>query len=245
MTEVFSLALKDFFTKKFLKFSLVPLILSFFLFVILAYFAFNFLFEYFDALFANAEEGSFLAWLYSFAIFQFILALLGIMSASFLVVFASVFFAILVVSFLTPFICKEINAKYYQHELKDEVSFFKALFKMLIIFVKFLLLFGCACLLYLVPFVNLFVFYLVFYYLFHKLLILDVASSMLNDNEFKAFYAKSSALEFKLSTLMFYLISSVPLAGLFLQVFFVIFLTHLFYQKVLGLKANLGSIKEH
>ena len=68
---------------------------------------------------------------------------------------------------------------------------------------------------------------------------------MLNDNEFKAFYAKSSPLEFKLSTFVFYLISSVPLAGLFLQVFFVIFLTHLFYQKMLGLKANLSPVKEH
>lgn len=238
--DVFRLALKDFFSKKFLRFSFIPLLASLVLFLALGYFAFQFLFAYFENLFLDMPQGSFFAWLYSFGVFQFILIVFGTIFASFFVVFASVFFAIFIISFLSPLICKEINAKYYQHQANDnEVSFIYSFFKMLFVLLKFTVLFLCACMLYLIPFVNIFVFYIVFYYLFHKLLILDVASSMLSTKEFKAFYAKSSPLEFKLSTLSFYLLSSIPLAGLFLQVFFVIFLCHLFYQKVLGLKPKL------
>ncbi|TQR34397.1 hypothetical protein DMB92_00045 [Campylobacter sp. MIT 99-7217] len=236
MKEVLSLALRDFFTKKFLKFAFLPLFLSFILLAILAFFGFHFLLDYFDSLFASSDQSGVLAWIYSFAFVQILLVILSFLSASFIVVFASVFLAIFIVSFLTPLISKEINAKYYHHELRGEVSFFKALQKMLWIFCKFIFFFACASVLLLVPFVNLFIYYVVIYYLFHKLLILDVASSVLNKAEFEHFYLKTTPLEFKFATLCFYLLSSVPFFGLFLQVFYVIFLTHLFYQKVLDLK---------
>lgn len=88
------------------------------------------------------------------------------------------------------------------------------------------------------PFINIFVYYLAFYYLFHKLLMIDVTSTILDKESFKNFHSDFSPLEFKFSTLCFYLLSSVPLLGLFLQVFFVIFLTHLSYQRILKLKAK-------
>ncbi|EAL6559009.1 hypothetical protein DYU72_08320, partial [Campylobacter jejuni] len=88
------------------------------------------------------------------------------------------------------------------------------------------------------PFINIFVYYLAFYYLFHKLLMIDVTSTILDKESFKNFYSDFSPLEFKFSTLCFYLLSSVPFLGLFLQVFFMIFLTHLGYQRILKLKAK-------
>ena len=236
MTEILKLSLNDFFTKKFLNFALLPLFLSFILLCILAYFGFGALLNFFDELFAGDPAASWLAFIYSFAFVQVFIAILSFLSASFVVVFASVFFAIFIVSFLTPFICKEINTKYYHHECSKSVSNFAVFAKMLWILCKFALFFAIATLLLLVPFINLFIYNVVVYYLFHKLLLLDVASNTLSQDEFTHFYAKSSPLEFKFITLCFYLLAFIPFAGLFLQVFFVIFLTHLFYQKVLCLK---------
>lgn len=239
MAEILALSLKDFFTKSFLKFAFVPLFFSFVLFAVLGYFGFTFLLDFFESIFIGDQDSSWLAWFYSFAFVKIIVGILSFLSTSFIIVFASVFMAIFILSFLSPYISKEINAKYYHHELKDEVSFFEILLKSLWIILKFIFFFICASVLLLVPFINLFIYYVLVYYLFHKLLILDVASSMLNKTEFKEFYAKTSPLEFKFSTLCFYLLSSVPLLGLFLQVFYIIFLSHLFYQKVLGFKAKL------
>ncbi|OIU08216.1 hypothetical protein AW224_04680, partial [Campylobacter jejuni] len=104
-----------------------------------------------------------------------------------------------------------------------------------VIFIGILLL--CTLALFL-PFINIFVYYLAFYYLFHKLLMIDVTSTILDKESFKNFHSDFSPLEFKFSTLCFYLLSSVPLLGLFLQVFFVIFLTHLGYQRILKLEAK-------
>lgn len=235
MTEILKLSLNDFFTKKFLNFALVPLFLSFILLCVVAYFGFSALLGFFDELFGGDPAGSWLAFIYSFAFVQILIAILSYVCASFVVVFASVFFAIFIVSFLTPLICKQINDKYYRHERGKGVSNLTLIAKTLWILCKFALFFCVATLLLLVPFINLFIYNVVVYYLFHKLLLLDVASNTLSQDEFARFYAKSSPVEFKFATLCFYLLAFVPFAGLFLQVFFVIFLTHLFYQKVLNL----------
>lgn len=242
MIEILRLSLRDFCTKKFLNFALLPFFFSLVLFAILAYFGFSALLEFFDELFGKDSENSVFAFIYSLAFVQIFIAILSVLSASFIVIFASVFFAIFIVSFLTPFICKAINEKYYHHPLKKPISTTKILLKTLWILAKFVLFFFIATFLLLVPFVNLFVYYVVVYYLFHKLLILDVASNVLNIDEFTLFYTKTSPLEFKFTTLCFYLLACVPFAGLFLQVFFVIFLTHLFYQKELCLKPKIDKI---
>lgn len=233
MIDILQLALKDFFTLRFLKYSLVPFVASFVFFGILAFFAFSSLLGYFNALFG--EGNGLLAWFYSFAIVHFLVGVLSFLLTSFIFIFASVFLAILITSFLTPYITEEINAKYYNHEVKSKIPILKTLFCVLWILIKFAGLFILATLLLFVPFINLFVYYVVIYYLFHKLLILDVASSVFGAEEFKNFNTHLSPLEFKFSTLCFYIISSVPLLGVLLQVFFVIFLTHLFYQRALNL----------
>lgn len=236
MSQILKLSLHDFFSKKFLNFAFLPLFLSFIVLCILSYFGFSALLNFFDKLFGGDPAASWLAFIYSFAFVQILIAVLSYICASFIVVFTSVFFAIFIVSFLTPYICKALNAKYYHYECTKGVSNLTVFTKMLWILCKFMIFFGIATLLLLVPFVNLFIYNIVVYYLFHKLLLLDVASNTLSQEEFTHFYAKSSPLEFKMSTFCFYLLAFVPFAGLFLQVFFVIFLTHLFYQRVLNLK---------
>lgn len=240
MLDILKLSLNDFFTRKFLNFALLPLFFSFILLCVLAYFGFSALLEFFDSLFGGDPDTSWFAWLYSLAVVQIIIAFLSVLSASFIVIFASVFMAIFIVSFLTPFICKALNDKYYRHARADSVSTLKVILATFWILLKFLLFAAIATVALLVPFINVFVYYIVIYYLFHKLLLLDVASNVLSRSDFAAFYSRTSPVEFKFTTLCFYLLASVPFVGLFLQVFYVIFLTHLFYQKVLKIQPNLS-----
>ncbi|HEF3955968.1 TPA: EI24 domain-containing protein [Campylobacter coli] len=235
--RILRLAIKDFFTLQFLKFALIPLVFSFILMVFLAVFGFSALLNYFNSLFSVGED-SFWAWFYTLHFVQILITIISFLFSGFIVVFASVFLALFITSFLTPFIAKEINQKYYHYNNTNEVSTLKTIFEIFKIFIKFIgILLLCTLALFL-PFINIFVYYLAFYYLFHKLLMIDVTSTILDKESFKNFHSDFSPLEFKFSTLCFYLLSSVPLLGLFLQVFFVIFLTHLGYQRILKLEAK-------
>ncbi len=235
--RILRLAIKDFFTLQFLKFALIPLIFSFILMVFLAVFGFSFLLDYFNSLFSVGED-SFWAWFYTLHFVQILITIISFLFSGFIVVFASVFLALFITSFLTPFIAKEINQKYYHYDNINEVSTLKTIFEIFKIFIKFIGIFLLCTLALFLPFINIFVYYLAFYYLFHKLLMIDVTSTILDKESFKNFYSDFSPLEFKFSTLCFYLLSSVPFLGLFLQVFFMIFLTHLGYQRILKLKAK-------
>ncbi|EDO6578415.1 EI24 domain-containing protein [Campylobacter coli] len=235
--RILRLAIKDFFTLQFLKFALIPLVFSFILMVFLAVFGFSALLNYFNSLFSVGED-SFWAWFYTLHFVQILITIISFLFSGFIVVFASVFLALFITSFLTPFIAKEINQKYYHYDNINEVSTLKTIFEIFKIFIKFIGIFLLCTLALFLPFINIFVYYLAFYYLFHKLLMIDVTSTILDKESFKNFHSDFSPLEFKFSTLCFYLLSSVPFLGLFLQVFFMIFLTHLGYQRILKLKAK-------
>ncbi|MFH5344932.1 EI24 domain-containing protein [Campylobacter coli] len=235
--DILKLAIKDFLSLKFLKFALIPLIFSLVLMLFLGVLGFSALLDYFNSLFRVGED-SFWAWFYALHFVQILITIISFLFSCFIVVFASVFLALFITSFLTPFIAKEINQKYYHYNNTNEVSTLKTIFEIFKIFLKFIGIFLLCTLALFLPFINLFVYYLAFYYLFHKLLMLDVTSSVLDKENFKNFNTQASAFEFKFSTLCFYLLSSIPLLGIFLQVFFVIFLTHLAYQRILKLEVK-------
>ncbi|ECP7307981.1 hypothetical protein FUZ34_03650 [Campylobacter coli] len=234
--KILRLAIKDFFTLQFLKFALIPLTFSFILMVFLAVFGFSALLNYFNSLFSVGED-SFWAWFYALHFVQILITLISVLFSGFVIIFASVFLALFITSFLTPLIVKQINNKYYHHEVQN-ISNMYIIFEIFKIFIKFIGIFLLCTLALFLPFINIFVYYLAFYYLFHKLLMIDVTSTILDKESFKNFHSDFSPLEFKFSTLCFYLLSSVPLLGLFLQVFFVIFLTHLGYQRILKLEVK-------
>ncbi|EJU5304715.1 EI24 domain-containing protein [Campylobacter coli] len=234
--KILRLAIKDFFTLQFLKFALIPLTFSFILMIFLAIFGFSFLLDYFNSLFSVGED-SFWAWFYALHFVQILITLISVLFSGFVIIFASVFLALFITSFLTPLIVKQINNKYYHHEVQN-ISNMYIIFEIFKIFLKFIGIFLLCTLALFLPFINIFVYYLAFYYLFHKLLMIDVTSTILDKESFKNFHSDFSPLEFKFSTLCFYLLSSVPLLGIFLQVFFVIFLTHLAYQRILKLEVK-------
>ncbi len=194
--------------------------------IFLAIFGFSFLLDYFNSLFSVGED-SFWAWFYALHFVQILITLISVLFSGFVIIFASVFLALFITSFLTPLIVKQINNKYYHHEVQN-ISNMYIIFEIFKIFLKFIGIFLLCTLALFLPFIN----------LFHKLLMLDITSSVLDKENFKIFNAQASTFEFKFSTLCFYLLSSIPLLGIFLQVFFVIFLTHLAYQRILKLEVK-------
>lgn len=237
--SILRLSLGDFFLKQCLKLNLIPFAVSFIAFVLMCVFLYGFLFDYFIS-FVSTSSFSFISWLYSFAFIQILSDILSFFLALFVITILSLFLALLLTAFLSPFIVAFVNSKHYQYEPKEAVSNFKVIGIFLFVFLKFFLALMLCLFFIFVPFLNMLLLHIAFYYLFHKSLILDVSSIVLDKQNFLAFYSKTKPLEFKFSTLCFYILSLVPFFGLFLQSFFVIFLAHLLYQRILGLECKKG-----
>ncbi|EOI3110294.1 EI24 domain-containing protein, partial [Campylobacter jejuni] len=131
--DILKLAIKDFFSFKFLKFALIPLIFSLVLMLFLGVLGFSALLDYFNSLFSVGED-SFWAWFYALHFVQILITIISFLFSGFIVVFASVFLALFITSFLTPFIAKEINQKYYHYDSINEVSTLKTIFEFFKIF---------------------------------------------------------------------------------------------------------------
>ena len=126
---------------------------------------------------------------------------------------------------------KEINKRHYNYVLKSEASTARVLKVMMVEIMKFLgILLVCLPLLF-VPFVNFFIINVPFFYIYYKLLLIDVGSNTLDSDKFELALLEGGGVKFVVFTLLFYLISLVPLVGLFFQLYFVIVLSHLFYQR--------------
>ena len=231
--QILKLSLRDFFSKQGLSFTFLPFISAFVFLVFSLVFFYDDLYAYIYSFIANPEL-SFLAWLYSFSFMQVLNKIFAFLISLLLFNILALALALVILAFLTPAVLRLVNSRHYSYETKDGVSAFKAFFSLVFIFLKFALLFVLALFFIFVPFLGIFLLHLSFYYLFHKSLLLDLSSSMLSSQDFSNFN-KSTPFIFYFSTLCFYLLSLLPILGLFLQVFFLIFLAHLLYQKILAL----------
>jgi hypothetical protein len=167
------------------------------------------------------------SWLLSFIVYT-----LG----SFFVLLFSIVVALLIIGFLTPHALAVIRNRHYgecQIEGFDHV--WAMLFFFLKTFVVMLLLLFVLTPLYFIPLINVVAFNLPFYYLFHKLLVYDVASTICTKEEYKQImYFNGTSI--RMRTLILYLLSLIPFAALFASVFFVIYLGHIFFTETLKLR---------
>ncbi|MDO4674288.1 EI24 domain-containing protein [Campylobacter sp.] len=226
---LYPLALKDFLRFEFFKYALFSSLTSLASMLVLAFFAFSALQSYLT--FSLIKAHFLFSWLYSFSwplINTSILLLLSLF-----VIFGSVFISLLILSFFVPKIAQAINAKYYHFPHQSRVSDALVWWQRLKLFVKFSLLFILATPLLLAPLVNVCVYFLLFYYLFHRMFALDILSATLDAQTFQNL--KFTPLEFKLHTLIFYLLSGFLVLGFIFQLLFIIILIHLSYQKILRL----------
>ncbi|WP_345971008.1 MULTISPECIES: EI24 domain-containing protein [Sulfurimonas] len=150
----------------------------------------------------------------------------------------AMFVALAIIGFLTPYIVREIHARHYSHlPLEHHGSIAGILLASLKHVVIMLLLFLVLTPFYFVPMLNLVAFNLPFYYLFHKLYLLDVASETTTKERFKLIMAFHGG-KVRMTTLGLYLLSLVPFAAYITPVFNVIVLTHSMFRKSVEVEAH-------
>ena len=96
---------------------------------------------------------------------------------------------------------------------------------------KFILIFLICIPLLFIPVVNLFILNLPFFYLFYRLILIDIASNTSDSLIFEIDLQKGGGIKFFSASVLFYIITLIPFVGLFLQIYFVIFLSHVLLEK--------------
>lgn len=255
--SILFLSIKDLFTSKMMKYSILPFILSmlvlYILFFVLAGMSLDSLgtmniqstqttmqngVPHTDSFNATLEGSALIQFLMSHAITSWIATFLVYTVGSFLTLYLSIFVALIIVGFLTPTILKEIQKRHYEDvEIRGHSNIFEALFlttkwiaTMLIMFIVFIPL-------YFIPLVNIVAFNLPLYYFFHKMMTYDVSSTICTKEEgmkIKFFHAS----ELRLKTLGLYLISLIPFVIFFTSVFYIIYLGHTYFTETRKLRVQ-------
>lgn len=250
-------SVKDFLTPKMLKYSLAPiivtLVLMYVLFFILAGFGADHVsqlhieaqqttiqngVEHTDSFKAYLEDTAWAQFLMSFAATAWIATFLIYAIGAFVTLYASIFIAIIVIGFLTPYVLKELQHRHYQDvELIGYSNILTALLSTLKWFGIMLLMFVALIPLYFIPLVNLIAFNLPLYYFFHKMLNYDISTNMNTKEEALEIRYKNKAL-LRIKTLLLYLLSLIPFVVFFTTVFFVIYLGHTYFIQTRKLRSK-------
>lgn len=240
-------SLKDFLSGKFLFISLAPFIVP--ILVLGGFFIYGSS-ELITLLQQGASSGDFsfidesahptIAYLLTFSVVHWLIMTLFVVVGTFGVVLVSLIIAVITVGFLTPYIVKSIRKSSYPH-IKEgaEDPFLTSLWNIFKIFMKFLLLFLCTLPFLFLPFINFMVFQVPFFYLFYKLMVYDLLSVGVSADAKKI--VSENRVYLLVVLLVFFFLSLIPLFGLLLQVFFVVYLSHfiLSNSKVFVEKSNL------
>ncbi|MFA9374313.1 MAG: EI24 domain-containing protein [Poseidonibacter sp.] len=247
--EIFVKSLKDFFSSKMLKISLIPLIITMIIIYSLFFAAADFGITVMQDIAQASQNGEevvisedapfyfvwmtyLLVFLFKYSFTSWIAGFLLYTVGSVIVLQASVLFTIVIIGFLTPMILKILHKRHYSHlTLHGHGDLLSPLWILLKSSIIMILLFIVLIPVYFVPVLNFIAFSFPLYYFFHKLLNYDVASTILSDEEFKKIY-KTQSGAFRLRTLFLYIVSMIPFITLFTAVFYIIYLGHAYFVKL-------------
>ncbi len=253
--NVLSLSIKDLFTKKMIKYSVMPFFISIIILYILFFTIAGIGLEglgsmdvqsttttvengipHTDSFTANLEGTALVKFLMGSAITSWIATFLVYTIGSFLTLYFSIFVALLVIGFLTPFILREIQARHYEDiEIIGYSNAFESIFLMLKWVAIMILMFIVFIPLYFIPLLGLVIFNIPLYYLFHKVLTYDVSSTICTKEEalkIKFF----NATKLRMKTLALYLMSLIPFVVFFASVFYIIYLGHSYFLELRKLR---------
>jgi hypothetical protein len=146
-----------------------------------------------------------------------------------LVIIFSVIVAVLALGFFTPTVVKTLHEQYYAAYPLKSFKTHKSILFVLGCFVKFVLIFLLCLPLIFIPFINVITLHIPFFYLFYKLLSFDVISNMFDEKNY-ASNIQPIRHHLVIISLVFYFLALIPIIGLFLQLFFAIYLTHYIFS---------------
>ena len=249
--DILVLSIKDLFTSKMLKYSILPFIITMLIMYILFFTLAGVGLEslgsmdvqttettmqngvpHTDSFSAQLEGLSIIQFLMSYTITSWIATFLVYAIGGFFVLYASIFVAVIVIGFLTPYVLKELRDRHYHDvELIGHSTILGSIFLVIKWAFTMLLLFFLLIPFYFIPLLNIIAFNIPLYYFFHKMMIFDVSSNIATQEEDKKIrYFGSNKLRAK--TLVLYLVSLVPFAIFFGAIFYVIYLGHTYFLEV-------------
>lgn len=245
------LSIKDFLTPKMLKFAILPFIISlvvmYILFLIIAGIGIEQLgtlqvyssqttvqngVPHTESLSAVLEDSAIIKFLMSYTITSWLATFLIYAIGGFLTIYISIFVAVIIIGFLTPFILRELQARHYKDT--KMIGYGNLLYFVFLVIkwtLAMLALFILLIPFYFIPLLNIVALNIPLYYFFHKMLTLDVSSSICTTEEEKQinFF---NANKLRMKTLALYLLSLIPFAVFFGAIFFVIYLGHTYFVEV-------------
>ncbi|WP_373072851.1 EI24 domain-containing protein [Sulfurimonas sp.] len=250
-------SIKDFLTPKMIKYSLAPivvtLIIMYVMFFILAGIGADHISQmhiqaqqstiqngvtHTQSIDTYLEDTALIQFLMSYAATAWIATFLIYALGAFLALYASIFIAIIVIGFVTPYVLKELQKRHYQDvELIGYSNIFTALLSTLKWIGIMLLLFILLIPFYFIPFINIIAFNFPLYYFFHKMLNYDISTNMTTKDEALEIRYKNKTM-LRIKTLLLYLISLVPFVIFFTTVFFVIYLGHTYFLETRKLRVK-------
>jgi len=252
--DILLVSIKDYFTSKMLKISILP----FFITTILMYIIFFYIagvgvehlgnssqlqiessqttiengIPHTETISTRFEGSAIIQFLMNYTITSWIATFLIYTVCSFFVIYTSIFIAIFIISLLTPYILQEIHKRYYKdikvvgyaNIILSLLYLIKSVFIMLILFVVLIPF-------YFIPLINVIAFNIPFYYFFDKMLTFDIASTICTREEHKQInYFNATNLRIK--TFILYLTSLIPFFVFFGAVFYVIYLGHTYFLEL-------------
>ncbi len=240
--DIFLLSIKDFLSVKMLQFALLPFAISLLFIYILFFIIAGVGLEQLGSLEIQSSQTtlqngiphteSFSAQLQGLAIVQFLTGFFVYAVGGFFVLYISIFVAVLVIGFLTPYVLRELQYRHYQDvEMIGHSNLFEGLFLLTKWSFIMLLLFFVLIPLYFIPLLNIVALNYPLYYFFHKVMLYDISSNICTKEEDKKIqYFRSHMLRMK--TLGLYFISLIPFAIFFGAIFYVIYLGHTYFLEI-------------
>ncbi|QCD44212.1 EI24 domain-containing protein [Campylobacter mucosalis] len=237
MIEILKLSWSDFLTKKFILLSILPLFCSLFVLGFGLVLAGNELGQMLgDALnsgdfgFINLSNYPFIMSIIGNGVVKWLLGAVFYTLGSYFMLMLSIIVALFIAGFLTPIVCKEINKRHYNANFTP-ISTSHTIKLITLSILKFLALLLISLPFMFIPILNFIAINIPFFYIYSKLLLIDVGSNTLSVEKFQLLWLENGGFKFLICAFLFYIISLLPLLGLILQLFFIIFLTHLFFKK--------------
>ena len=236
--DILRLSLKDLFTPKFIALSILPLVFSALIIAAIAMFGGRELYEALNAA-VSGEAGALAdypmaAKILSLGISKWLIGAIFYAVGAYLVVMLSVFCALAVAGFLTPTIAREINRRHYRVDESQlaNVSLARQTALMGKILLKFILI-ALICLPILaVPALNFLALHPACFLSYYLINLIHRAAKAHKRAKLELYLLDYGGYKFKAAALCFYLLCLVPIFGLFLQVFFVIYCSHFFYARL-------------
>ena len=234
--SILTKALSDFFTTKFLTLTAAPFIITMLISSVFLYYLSGEFFDMLNLVSQNemeqfAKEYPIFATIAGSFLFKAIAGTLFYVIGAGFAVLISVILAVVIIGFFTPYIVAEVQKRHYPTiERKATVPMTDYIVFMLKKFVLFVLFFFVSLPFYFIPIINIIAVNAPFYYLFHSLLTRDVAGEIFDKEEMKTLF-KRAKWRIAVTTFILYMLSLIPAVGIFGQVFFVIVLSHQFFQE--------------